>query len=186
MKRSELEHLLRAEASIAGVTDLVVIGSQAILGTYPEWELPREATMSVEADIAIDAELARVDVAADETELADRIDGAIGEGSMFHETYGYYAQGVETSTAVLAEGWRERLVSVICEEANPIAVGWCLERHDLWVSKAAAGREKDLTFCKALAKAGLVDRAVCEQRLAALSAADRRRADAVLAASFAA
>jgi len=184
VKRSQLEHLLRAAASIAGVTDLVVIGSQAILATYPEWELPREATMSVEADIAVDAKLARLDVAADETDLADRIDGAIGEGSMFHETYGYYAQGVETSTAVLTDGWRHRLVSVICEEANPIAVGWCLERHDLWVSKAAAGREKDLAFCKALAKAKLVDRAVCERRMAPLTPGDRRRADAVLSASF--
>ncbi len=55
MRREQLEHLLRAASSIAGVTDLVVIGSHAILGTYPEWELPREATMSFEADLAVDA-----------------------------------------------------------------------------------------------------------------------------------
>lgn len=91
--------------------------------------------MSVEADIAIDSDLARLDVATDESELADRIDGAIGEGSMFHQTFGYYAQGVETTTAVLTDGWRDRLVPLICESADPIAVGWCLERHDLWVAK---------------------------------------------------
>lgn len=184
MKREQLEHLLRAAAAIAGVTDLVVIGSQAILGTYPEWELPREATMSVEADIAVDADLARLDVAADETELADRIDGAMGEGSMFHETHGYYAQGVETATAILTDGWRDRLVPVISETANPIAVGWCLERHDLWVSKAAAGREKDKEFCRALAQADLVDREICDERIAALPVLDRRRADVVVSASF--
>ena len=184
MKRSDLEHLLRAAASIAGVTDLVVIGSQAILGTYPEWELPHEATRSVEADIAVDAELARLDVAADETDLADRIDGAIGEGSLFHQTHGYYAQGVETSTAALTAGWRDRLVPVICEQATPIAVGWCLERHDLWVSKAAAGREKDGEFCRALAQADLVDEQTCTARISELSGAERSRADAIRARAF--
>jgi len=182
--REQLEHLLRAASSIAEVTDLVVIGSQSILGTYPEWELPHEATMSVEADIAIDADLARLDVAADETELADKIDGAIGEGSMFHRTHGYYAQGVETATAVLTVGWRDRLVPVICETADPVAVGWCLERHDLWVAKASAGREKDWDFCRALARAGLVDRDPCLERIQLLSAPDRRRAEGVLSASF--
>ncbi len=74
MRREQLEHLLRAASSIAGVTDLVVIGSHAILGTYPEWELPREATMSVEADLAVDAELARLEFcgALARSELVDR------------------------------------------------------------------------------------------------------------------
>lgn len=184
MRREQLEHLLRAASTIAGVTDLVVIGSQAILGTYPEWELPSAATMSVEADLAVDADLARLDLGVDESELADLIDGAIGEGSMFHETYGYYAQGVETATAVLTDGWRERLVPFICETADPIAVGWCLERHDLWVAKAAAGREKDHEFCRALATSDLVDRGTCLERIAAPTEPDRRRAEVVASAAF--
>ena len=139
MRRVDLEHLLRASASIVGVSDLVVIGSQAILGAFPEWELPSDATRSVEADIAVDVKIARHNTRADQTTLVDRIDGAIGEGSMFHSTHGYYAQGAETTTAVLGAGWRDRLVPVICEAAEPVVVGWCLEPHDLWVSKAAAG-----------------------------------------------
>lgn len=96
MTREQLDHLLRAAAEIAGVRDLVVIGSQAVLGTHPDWELPEEATRSVEADIAVDLVLAGVGEGdGDATELADRIDGAIGEGSSFHRMYGYYAQGVE-------------------------------------------------------------------------------------------
>src|SRR5687768_15286945 len=35
MKRSELEHLIRAAASIADDAEIVVIGSQAILGQFP-------------------------------------------------------------------------------------------------------------------------------------------------------
>jgi hypothetical protein len=122
MKRTQLQHVLRAAASIVELSDLVVIGSQAILASYPEWELPPGATMSVEADLAVDATLARVDLAVDESTLADRIDGAIGEGSMFHQTHGYYAQGVETTTAVLTEGWRDRLIPFVCEDADPKVV----------------------------------------------------------------
>ena len=36
MNRSQLEHVIRAAATIAGDTEIVVIGSQAILGHYPE------------------------------------------------------------------------------------------------------------------------------------------------------
>ena len=43
---------------------------------------------------------------------ADQVDGAIGELSAFHETFGYYAQGVSVSTAVLPEGWRNRVIAL--------------------------------------------------------------------------
>jgi len=36
MRRSELEHLIRAAGRIAGERELVVIGSQAVLGQFPE------------------------------------------------------------------------------------------------------------------------------------------------------
>lgn len=42
--------------------------------------------------------------------MADLIDGSIGEASMFHDTFGYYAQGVVESTARLPDGWQARLV----------------------------------------------------------------------------
>ncbi len=57
---------------------------------------------------------------------------------MFHETFGYYAQGVVESTAVLPRGWRRRLVRYESPGAAGV-VAWCLEPHDLWMSKAIAG-----------------------------------------------
>ena len=42
-------------------------------------------------------------------EKADEIDAAIGEGSQFDVTYGYYAHGVGPETAVLPDGWKGRL-----------------------------------------------------------------------------
>jgi hypothetical protein len=84
-------------------------------------------------------------------ELADLIDGSIGEGSHFHELFGYYAQGVGERTAVLPEGWRQRLGRI--ENANTRGVaGLCLEVHDLAVAKHVAGREKDLEFTRELAR----------------------------------
>ena len=183
MKRSQLEHIIRAAAGNADTNDIVVIGSQAILATYPDWQLPAAATM--QADIAVDAELARAQVVVDETALADAIDGALGEGSQFHHTYGYFAQGVEAITATLVPRWRDRLVALRCDTPQGPVTGWCLERHDVWVAKAVAGRAKDFEFCGALARASLVERWVCDERIGHLGTVDRARASVVLARAFA-
>ena len=44
MHRGELEHLIRAAGSLLRVDRLLIIGSQSILGTFPEDRLPAEAT----------------------------------------------------------------------------------------------------------------------------------------------
>jgi hypothetical protein len=70
-------------------------------------------------------------------DLADQVDGAIGEGSAFHEEYGYYAQGVGPDTAILPRGWESRLIRV--ENANTDGyAGLCLEVNDLAISKYVA------------------------------------------------
>ncbi|MGH6754965.1 MAG: DUF6036 family nucleotidyltransferase, partial [Bradyrhizobium sp.] len=71
-------------------------------------------------------------------EKSDEIEGALGELSDFHQRHGFYADGVEPQTAILPKGWESRLVKV--ENVNTDgARGWCLEVHDLAVSKLAAG-----------------------------------------------
>lgn len=45
-------------------------------------------------------------------------------------------------------------------------VAWCLDPHDLWLSKAIAGRPKDLEFCLALIGARLVNGNLLRRRLA--------------------
>jgi len=94
------------------------------------------------------------------------VDGAIGEGSRFHEQYGYYAQGVAPDTATLPRGWQRRLVRI--ENANTGGyAGLCLEVHDLAISKYAAGRGKDLEFTRELARHGMTDKKTSLKRLAA-------------------
>ena len=94
MKRAELEHVIRAASTIAADDEIVVIGSQSILGQFPT--PPDELTVSNEADV----------YPRNHPERADLIDGSIGELSPFHDTFGYYAQGVGEETAVLPAGWQ--------------------------------------------------------------------------------
>jgi hypothetical protein len=139
MKRSELEHLIRAAGSIANDAEIVVIGSQSILAQFPD--APASLLVSAEADL----------FPMNNPQLSDLIDGSIGEGSPFHELFGYYAQGVDDKTATLPGGWRKRLVKI--RNPNTVGVtGLCLEVHDLAISKYVAGREKDREFTKELVK----------------------------------
>ncbi|MCC6409403.1 MAG: hypothetical protein IT453_19750 [Planctomycetes bacterium] len=162
MNRRQLEHLIRAATTIAADDELIVIGSQAILGQYPN--APSELLRSMEADV----------YPRNKPERADLIDGSIGEGSPFHEMFGYYAQGVGPETAVLAPGWRDRLVP-IRSEATRGATGWCLEAHDLVLSKLVAGRAKDLDFAACAARAGMVDAEELRRRLHELEIDPRLR-----------
>jgi hypothetical protein len=164
MTREQLEHVIRAAADIAADDDIVIIGSQAILGQFPDAPIPLRG--SVEADV----------FPRNHPERADLIDGTIGELSPFHATYGYYAHGVGETTAVLPGGWRDRLVPV--SNANTRgATGWCLEVHDLLVSKLAAGRDKDLEFVREAIATGLAQEPILLERLdgTSMATADRDR-----------
>jgi len=123
----------------------------------------------------------------DHPERAELIDGSIGEGSFFHDSFGYYAQGVGPDTAVLPAGWRARLVRV--KNANTGGIeGLCLEVHDLAISKYIAGREKDLGFTRVLAEHRLTRRSTLLARLAdtRVGAARRKLATARIERDFAA
>jgi hypothetical protein len=73
---------------------------------------------------------------------------------------------VDEASAILPEGWRERLILVSGENTRFIR-GWCLEIHDLAIAKSAAAREKDRAFTKALVRHGMVTRQVLTDRLTA-------------------
>lgn len=165
MTRAQLEHVIRAAATIAEDDEIVVVGSQAVLGQFPN--APADLTVSVEADV----------YPKNRPDRADLVDGCIGELSPFHDMYGYYAQGVGPETATLPSGWESRLVPVEGPRLGG-ARGLCLEIHDLVLSKYVAGREKDLRFTRAAASHRLVDRAILDERLATMTLDERVR-DAV-------
>jgi hypothetical protein len=156
MRRDQLAHILRAAAAIVEDGDMLVIGSQSILGSYDEDDLPDRAVASVEVDIAFFDD--------PDASKADLVDGVIGEMSPFHELHGVYGQGVEVKTATLPPGWRARAVHFDRDDTGD-ARAFCLDPHDLVISKLIAGRDKDLEFTQALLDAGLVEQQVLDQRV---------------------
>jgi hypothetical protein len=155
MRRNELEHLIRAAAAVTNQCEIVIVGSQSILGAVPT--PPLLLAESMEADVY---PLKRPD-------LADLIDGSIGEGSPFHDCFGYYAQGVGPETAILPEGWESRLVRIQNTNTD-LKVGLCLDPHDLAASKLAAGREKDWIFVATMLAHKIVDAQTLLVRLSQL------------------
>lgn len=160
---------MRAAGAVLGVNEILVVGSQALHGSLSDG-LPVEALRSVEVDVAVFGDT--------DGEFADTIDGSIGDASMFHSTFGYYAQGVTEATAVLPTGWKERLVRFESPATGGVAA-LCLEIHDLWISKSIAGLAKDLEFCHALVRSDRVDPEVLLERLDAVPELDDRVRKAV-------
>lgn len=155
MNREQLSHILRSAARVANDPEIIVIGSQSILASFDDADLPNEVTLSMEADICF-----RNDT---DERNSDRVDGSIGELSSFHEEFGYYAQGVAITTAILPNGWEDRVVAYREGDFEP-SRAVCLDPHDLVVSKLVAGRQKDIEFAKALLEAGLISARVLLER----------------------
>ncbi len=154
MKREQLEHVLRACAAIVNENSFVVVGSQAVLLPHPN--APPELLLSNEIDL----------YPAVHPELADLIDGAIGPLSRFHDTYGYYADGVGPQTARMPADWMDFAKLHYLGEITVI----CPDLHDLAVAKCVAGRDKDADWVRGLLSHRLIGLPRLEQRLHALAA----------------
>jgi len=177
MRRDQWEHAIRTACQIIGRREVIIVGSQAILGTFREDQLPADATMSVEVDI-----LPVADDNAETARLADLIEGVAGELSPFEELHGFSIDGVDLETSALPEGWRDRLVRVqnantAAPSGEPQFTGWCLDKEDLCVAKPCALREKDRNFVAALLRVGMVDVRIILARLATMDARHRAAAD---------
>ena len=79
-------------------------------------------------------------------ERADLIEGAIGHLSMFHDSFGYYADGVGPDTATMPND--EMKFATPYYIGNLTVVSPNL--HDIAVSKCVAGRDKDAGRVRAL------------------------------------
>ncbi|QYD70084.1 hypothetical protein KZJ38_07165 [Paraburkholderia edwinii] len=163
MERDQLEHVIRAASAITQETEFVIVGSQSILGAFPD--APESLLQSNELDIYPRVNWER---------LSDLIDGSIGEGSPFNQTYGYYAQGVDPRTAVLPVGWEGRLTQV-ATPATGGGVGYCIDVHDLALSKYVADRPKDRAFNRELIRHGMVDPVKLRKRVDLLPVGDERK-----------
>ena len=137
MNREQLEHTIRAACTVSEDQELIIFGSQAILGQFPE--APAELRKSIEVDVS----------PKNRPEAVDKIDGALGENSQFHKTHGFYVHGVPIETAKLPKGWEKR-TNKVQDYMDANNIGYCIEAHDLAASKLIAFREKDTEFVRRL------------------------------------
>lgn len=109
---------------------------------------------------------------------AQDIDGAIGEGSSFHDTFGYYAHGVGPETAKAPAGWESRLIPVAVEHriTGRKAIARCLEIHDLALSECVRGEARDHEFTETALREGLAKGDVLVSRVSDLPVDERQRA----------
>ena len=162
MTREQFEHAVRAACDLTRESEVIVIGSQSILGAHPE--ASAFLRQSTEIDMII----------KNRPDLADSVEGALGEFSLFHQTHGFYVQGLTIEAATLPAGWEGRLVPV--SNANTRGcTAWCLETHDLAASKVKAFRDKDKAFVRALLAEGLVSVETLVARIGTLKIPDELR-----------
>src|SRR6059058_6233819 len=87
MRRDEFEHVIAAAAEVAGEREIVVIGSQAILGCFPE--PPETMLFSAEADV----------YPLNDPAKAESIDGSLGDGSYFLSSQSAWRGGTGTGSS---------------------------------------------------------------------------------------
>lgn len=167
MKKLHVDHILRAAGRITGEREFIIIGSQSLHATCPD--VPDQIDLSAELDLVARNRAAR-------TEWLD----AIGVHSRFHESFGYYADPVDESSAILPKDWQSRLVPLPPGDTEGV-LGLCLDPHDLAIAKYVARHEKDLRFTRELARRRIVERprllALLEETPVPETVRDRIRAD---------
>lgn len=158
MTRAELEHAIRTACSLLGTKEVFIVGSQSILGSYPNISGPM--VKSKEVDVLPILE-------GGHQVAANLINGNAGEGTQFVETHGFEIEGVVEGDLVLPPNWRERTIA-ICNENTNGCTGHCLEPYDMAVAKLAAGRAKDKIAIINLVKQGIIKTPVLTERVKTL------------------
>lgn len=153
MRLPALKHLVEAVHALARSERICVLGSSALLGSFPELgEASGPLELSFDADLLLQP--------CDE-QLAALLHEAVGEGSLFAQRTGYHADVLRPEiTETLPPGWESRLVR-LDDAARAVA----LAPEDLLVVKLRVGRAKDLGLCRAVLRRGLVSASVLRARL---------------------
>lgn len=165
MNREQLEHAIRASGDLLNEDEVIVVGSQSILGAFPEG-LPSSVLLSIEIDIMM-----RDDPQDEKQQL---VNGQQGELTMFHSTHGFFVEAVGEDLCRFPSGWRGRVVEVNTPGTNGVT-GLCPDPHDLAIAKLLACREKDVTYVAALLKSGHLQASALVERAQITSMNDYER-----------
>ena len=162
MTKAEFEHLLRTAGEVARERDFFLIGSQALRGVCSA--IPRDFPRTFEADL--------YPRCIPQSWVILR--KVLGKASAFFRKHGYYLDCTDPGLSTLPDGWTERLIPFRTPRTGGVTA-WCLEPHDLFVSKLAANREKDRAFLRAMLRHKLAKISVVRNRLEDLPISSSRR-----------
>jgi hypothetical protein len=151
----DFDRTIRSLARHFGTDTVFVVGSQAILASWPE--APEIVRMSREVD-AYPANAREWAARHGGTEASEEINALFGYGSDFDGTFGFYIDGVDEFTAKLPSDWKERAVRRrVFVDPGWFATAVAPSIEDLVVSKLARFDHKDRAFAEAIHAAKPLD-----------------------------
>jgi len=146
MRKKSIDHILRAAAAVTKQQRFVLVGSAAVIARTKN--IPLDMMYTPEIDIYAPE--------AEDIEFASElIDGSIGQGSQFHERFGYYGDGVSPATAKMPSDWKERAIEYLGAEC-PGVVATVPEENDVALAKLAAWRDKDQSWLNEGIRSGIL------------------------------
>lgn len=146
LRRDDIDHILRAAASITNHRRFVVIGTGAVI--IAARHIPAAMMLTPEIDLYADG-------LADPEPVSDLIDATIGHGSMFHRTFHYYGDGVSPNTAIMPVDWRVRATEYTPSDGSATAI--CPSADDIAIAKLSAWRDKDRDWLRDAVQSGIVN-----------------------------
>lgn len=150
MNRNDIARLLVEAKRVTNHRDYVVIGSLSVLGAVAH--PPVSMTGSIDVDLYPKNDPGR----------ASEVAAALGMGSEFEKTYGYYADAVSPMLPTLPEGWNERLIEVKFDAG---VSAWFLDPNDAAISKYVRGEPRDYEWIRSGLDAGILSLPTIEYRL---------------------
>lgn len=127
MRREQIQQALEAARNLSNHHEFVIAGSLSVLGLLDR--PPEFMSMSIDIDFYPLSDPGR----------ASEIAQVLGEGSPFHNRYGFYLDAISPELPTLPGGWRDRLVEHRLGEVTALF----LDVNDTAVSKYARGAEND-------------------------------------------
>ncbi len=153
MKLSDALRLAEEIHHLTGHKEIVVIGSNAVLGVAPHTSIPPEMSMSADLDAYLRHDPPRT----------GSVTAQLGEDSEFHRQTGIFLDVVSPGLVTAPDGWEARMIEVAHKELRL----WFLDPCDAAISKLARGEPRDMRWVTAGLAAGIIAAPVLRARMSA-------------------
>lgn len=167
--REDLERVVRAIAREFKTDTVIIIGSQAILMSWPDAPVAMRISPEIDAYPGNARDWETAEASKDEgfsPEASEHIHALFGEGSQFHLSHGFYIDGVDEMTAKLPLNWQMRATVRSLNVDGRMVKTMAPSPDDLIVSKLARLDEKDKGFVETYHRERALDIQLIEGRIA--------------------